>query len=210
MAAVNAKYEFIMVDVGCNRRTSDGGVIANTKFYQLLTKGKLRLLPPAKVRNANTELPYVFIGDEASALRSDFLKPYSALSLDHSNRIYNNYRLSRARRVIENAFGILSNRFRVFHKPIQVCNTENINSIVLASCVLHNYLLRRASQTVRHNEYDSEVIATGEIISGARPNENMINLPHSQQRNSSETAKRDDFKNYFNNEGAVEWQERMI
>jgi hypothetical protein len=61
MAAVNAKYEFIMVDVGCNGRISDGGVIANTKFYQLLTKGKLRLPPPAKVRNANTEFIHTFL-----------------------------------------------------------------------------------------------------------------------------------------------------
>lgn len=197
MAAVNARYEFIMVNVGCNGRISDGGVIANTKFYQLLTKGKLRLPPPEKVDNGNKELAYVFIGDEAFALRSDFLKPYSAVSLDHSRRIYN-YRLSRARRVVENAFGILSNRFRVYHTPIQVCNTANINSIVLATCVLHNYLLRRASHTVSQNEYDSEIIATGEIISGARPNENMINLPHSQQRNSSEMAKRirNDFKDF--------------
>lgn len=51
-------------------------------------------------------LNYVFIGDEAFALRTDFLKPYNQKELDYEKRIFN-YHLSRARRIIENAFGIL-------------------------------------------------------------------------------------------------------
>ena len=39
------------------------------------------------------------------------MKPYSSQKLSDSKRIFD-YRLSRAQRTTENAFGILSNRFR--------------------------------------------------------------------------------------------------
>ena len=44
-----------------------------------------------------------------------------------------NYRLSRARRVVENAFGILTQRFRVFLRPIAV-RFDVSDKIVKASC----------------------------------------------------------------------------
>lgn len=50
-----------------------------------------------------------------------------------------NYRLSRARHVVENAFGIMASRFRIFYTHINV-EPENIDKLVKASCVLHNFL----------------------------------------------------------------------
>ena len=40
---------------------------------------------------------------------------------------------------MENAFGILANRFRVFPSPIQL-EPPNVKEIVLATCALHNFL----------------------------------------------------------------------
>lgn len=134
MGIANSNYEFIMFDVGTNGRISDGGVINNTFFYKALVRGRLNL-PEVNQRN---NLPYVFIGDEAFALRKDFLKPYSVkeLNIERSNF---NKRLSRARRIIENVFGILANRFRIYHTEIGI-SVENINTVVMATCALHNYL----------------------------------------------------------------------
>ena len=56
------------------------------------------------------------------------------------------YRLSRARRVVENAFGILTQRFRVFLRPIAV-RVDVADKIVEASCCLHNLLMRDFSLT---------------------------------------------------------------
>jgi len=50
-----------------------------------------------------------------------------------------NYRLLRARRVVENAVGILTQKFRLFCGRIQL-SPENTEKVVLAACVLHSYL----------------------------------------------------------------------
>ncbi|KAJ8046639.1 hypothetical protein HOLleu_05387 [Holothuria leucospilota] len=63
----------------------------------------------------------------------------------YHQRVFN-YRLSQARRVIENAFGILARRFRVFLKPIPL-QPENAQKVALAACVLHNFLQRHNSSS---------------------------------------------------------------
>lgn len=103
LAIANANYEFVMCDVGTNGRISDGGVLDNTRFGELLIEEKLNLPSPKRPDNSSKTLPYVFVGDEAFALRKDFLKPFSSRELTEERRVLN-YRLSRARRVIEKCF----------------------------------------------------------------------------------------------------------
>lgn len=65
------------------------------------------------------------------------MKPYSeGPNYDEQQRNFN-YRLSRARRVIENAFGRLKARFRILSKRIEF-NIENVPNIVKTCCILHN------------------------------------------------------------------------
>ena len=66
------------------------------------------------------------------------MKPFPGRGLDDFQRIYN-YRLSRARRTTENAFGILSIRWRVFRKPIKA-TVATVEDIIKATICLHNYL----------------------------------------------------------------------
>jgi len=61
-----------------------------------------------------------------------------------------NYRLSQARRVVENAFGILSQKFQIYHRTLQSL-PENVN-IIFATCILHNYL---RDQDVGPSDMDS-------------------------------------------------------
>ena len=49
------------------------------------------------------------------------------------------YRLSRARRTIENAFSILAARWRIFHTPMRA-NIEYAENYTLACLALHNSL----------------------------------------------------------------------
>jgi hypothetical protein len=59
----------------------------------------------------------VFIGDEFFFLRADFLKPLNQRELRTETKAFN-YVLSRASKAVENAFGILGARFKVFHTNI--------------------------------------------------------------------------------------------
>ena len=57
----------------------------------------------------------------------------------HEQHIFN-YRLSRARRTVENAFGIMANRFRVLLTKIML-EPKKAAMVVLAICCLHNMLI---------------------------------------------------------------------
>lgn len=57
--------------------------------------------------------------------------------LDIQKRIFN-YRLSKARRTIENAFGILSPRWRILRNNI--IKVKTVEKIVAATICLHNFV----------------------------------------------------------------------
>jgi len=55
------------------------------------------------------------------------------------------FRLSRARRCIENCFGILASRWRVYRQTI-IANEETINAIIKASVILHNFVKNKETE----------------------------------------------------------------
>lgn len=58
-----------------------------------------------------------------------------------------NYRLSRARITVECAFGRLTSRFRIFHRPIET-SIKTTDKIIRTTCVLHNYLAEMREPSV--------------------------------------------------------------
>lgn len=144
-ALVDADYRFIYVDVGCNGRISDGGVFANSSIFKALEDKSLDIPFGKPLPRREDPLPYFIVGDEAFPLKTYLMKPYPSRQLDLSKRIFN-YRLSRARRVVENIFGILASRLRVFKSTIDM-EPERAQKIVLACCALHNYLRTKTIQS---------------------------------------------------------------
>ena len=141
------------------------------------------------------------------------MKPYGQRGLDMNKRIFN-YRLSRARRVVENAFGILANRFRVYESAFPL-DPEKVEKIVLATCVLHNFLrsksLARAIYTPS-DSLDKEDPKTHEVRDGSWRDDSAPNGMVAMARqcgNRPPTAAKDiqdELKSYFNEQGQVNWQ----
>ncbi|CAH2013161.1 unnamed protein product [Acanthoscelides obtectus] len=147
LALVDYHNNFLFADVGCQGRISDGGVFAHTSFCKTLYAGTLKL-PEESILPGRTEnVPYVFVADDAFALHKHILKLYGGTHENNSPKRTFNYRLSRARRVVENAFGILSSVFRVLRKPI-LLKEDNAALVVLSCVYLHNFL--RRSKTSRN------------------------------------------------------------
>ena len=115
MAVVDASYKFIMVDIGDYGRLSDGSVFASCHLGHAIRNNLLNLPGPRPITTSGKHLPYVFVGDDAFPLRCNLVKPYPRRALTLSENVAN-YRISRARRIVENAFGIATSRFRVFRR----------------------------------------------------------------------------------------------
>ena len=81
------------------------------------------------------------------------MKPYPSRQLSDDERILN-YRLSRTRRVSENASGILANKFRVLDKHIYL-SPEKSTMVTNACIVLHNFLLTRNDVRYNNRQTDS-------------------------------------------------------
>ncbi|KAG8226824.1 hypothetical protein J437_LFUL007103 [Ladona fulva] len=84
---------------------------------------------------------FVAVGDAAFPLLEHLMRPYPGkqANIDRKKRVYN-YWLSRARRVVESAFGILAARWKVFRKAFEI-PMEKVDKVVIATCILHNYLM---------------------------------------------------------------------
>ena len=105
------------------------------------------------------------LGDEAFPLRTNLLKPYSKRKLSLQQKIFN-YRLSRARRVVENAFGILASRFRIFLRPIDL-KVNTTETLIKAACALHNWLRITSPQYFPSGSVDEEDLDNGSVKPGS-------------------------------------------
>lgn len=192
----SADYKFIFVDIGCNGRISDAGVLNRSDLRTVLNNAD-KYFPSDKIIGNNRKLPYSIIGDDAFGLENHVLKPYPYNSTEKSKRIFN-FRLSHARQTIEHSFGILANRFRVLQTQIYL-RPEKVKKIVQVCCVLHNYLLQKNSASV------------DALSNGPKPHSAGDHLPHAP-RNPQRVASavRDSFAAYFTEEGEIPWQGQYI
>jgi len=150
LAVADADSRFIAVDIGDFGSNSDGGVFRRSVFGQRLSNDCLGL--PADEQVANVCLPYVFVADEAFPLSKNLMRPFPGRGLTHQKTIFN-YHLSRARRAVECAFGILAQRFRIYHRKICLL-PDSVVSVVKATVVLHNMLQDVSPETATCNDDD--------------------------------------------------------
>ena len=204
LAVVDASYSFIYVDVGTNGRISDGGVWDGCSLKSAVENGTLDIPPEENLPGTNIPVPHVFLADDAFPLKPYLMKPYPFRNQTEEQRIFS-YRLSRARRTVENAFGILANRFRVFLAPINLHPTK-VEKIVLASVAVHNFLLKENS-----SEYSDSSVSLSSASSRTEAHQLMPLGPRVGGRNC-DVAKtvRQTLTTYFSNSGSVPWQADMF
>lgn len=137
---VDARYRFRFIDVGCNGRANDSTIYKDGFLYNGIKNKSLGIPEKRFLKGKKIKIPYYFIGDDAFSLDQHLMKPYNRNVKLSTAQYALNYRLSRARMVVECAFGLLANRFRIFHRPIEVI-PDTVDKIIMTCCVLHNFLI---------------------------------------------------------------------
>lgn len=178
----DANYKLISIDVGGFGKQSDGGTFYCSDFYKLLTTKKIEIPEPSELPGTNVKAPYVLIADEAYPLLDFVLKPFGGSNLSLEQESFNS-RLSRARKTIECAFGILYSKWRILSKAIET-DIHLADKIIKCACILHNTILDREG----FERHSTEVSIS---MSSVKPGPNF-----GRPQNSAKIA-RDIFMTYF-------------
>ncbi|XP_018372439.1 PREDICTED: uncharacterized protein LOC108767196 [Trachymyrmex cornetzi] len=215
LAICDAHYNFLFVDIGAYGRRSDGGVFKESTFGQKFETSTIKVPKEECIYAGGPLLPYCLVGDEAFPLKPYLLRSYprgGKKTLNADQHVYN-YRLSRARRIIENVFGILASQWRIYRKPI-IARVNTTMSMIKSTICLHNWLHKDSKNDfyVTSDLLDKETI-DGVHIPGSWKTiiENgcaFTDVFNCGTHNSTRKAIRirELFCQYFNNEGAVPWQ----
>ncbi|XP_069610675.1 uncharacterized protein [Ranitomeya imitator] len=195
MAIADANCKFLAVDIGAYGRSNDSQVFKTSPMGHCLY-GDTYDFPPARPLPGTTgpPMPYVCVGDEAFQLSPHLLKPYSSRDLTRTKKVFN-YRLTRARRVVECAFGILTAKWRVLLTAISL-HIRTVDEVVKACVVLHNYVLSKEPVSV-----DDEDLET-----------TLWDYHSSSVRSAGSVSRmRDNFAEYFVSPvGRVPWQDNIV
>lgn len=139
------------------------------------------------------------------------MKPYSCrLPLTTEENLFND-RLSRARRIVQNAFGVMVMKFRIYRTPIYVC-PDKVDKIVKATCALHNLVIK-----ISLRYYVPTRVMDSDDIAGSWRLETRSNYiadfgyQGSNYYTKMAEHRRQKFKKiYFVREGADSWQNSRI
>ena len=139
MAVCDTNYCFSLIDIGQYSSNNDSRVLATSKMGQLCKDNEMNLPSSSKIFESDDfDFTYFLLGDEIFLLKPWLMWQFPGKNATKEERVYN-YRHSRARGCIENAFRILSARWRIFQKKIRA-TVKHFESYTLACLALHNYL----------------------------------------------------------------------
>ena len=211
LALVDADYQFIWANVGSYGSSSDCGIYNRSDLEPALRNGTLGLPQPEPLPHDDRDTPYFMIGDDAFPLRPWMVKPFSHRYLTHDERIFN-YRCSRARRVVENGFGILANRFRCLLSTLPTTPPTTVKIVVACLC-LHN-LMRERYPHLQDADLDRDG-DDGQVIPGAWRDAGVMreveDVGRAPRENREGKQLRTYLKHYYCSEvGSVPWQDAAI
>jgi len=198
MACADADGIFTTIDVGEAGRFSDSAVFRASNLGKLLDTDKLHIPKPTPMPNDAFDFPFYMVGDEAFPLKINLMRPYPKRVLDNEKRIFN-YRMSRGRKSVECAFGMLASKFEIFQKPI-MCHEDTAIKVIKAACILHNF--------IKMVEGHFSVPQISKNQENQCINREMSHSTNNHCSNKSAHELRDYLKKYFlKPENALPWQE---
>ena len=214
LAVVSSDYKFIWVDVSGKGASSDAHIYNESDLRDGLQNNDILGFPQPDPLPGDTEdVPYFLVGDDAFGLRIYMMKPYGSKDLTRKQRIFN-YRLSRARRVVENAFGILANWFQVLLTTM-MHEADTVRLLVKTCVLLHN--LMRTRYPVMQNRLVDFQRPDGVLVPGAwRAGKNLddtrpVNVPGPNRDFRVAKAQRNLIMEWCNSPaGRVPWQDNML
>ena len=212
LALVDGDYKFLWADVGANGSASDCAVFNQCVLKKSIENRKIGFPDPESLPHDDKNMPYFLVGDDAFPLKAWMMKPFAHRNQTHEEAVFN-YRLSRARRIVENCFGILVYRWRCLLGTLQQ-EPDTCKLIVKACLCLHN-LMRLRYPGLQNQDADQED-AKGNLIPGAwRNNAVLDEMRHEQQGGNLGTrdakAQRVYLKCYYNSDaGRVPWQDLVV
>ena len=96
--------------MGTSGRWTDGGTWEHCSLNIAIPNKELQLPPEERLKEFVVPSPYTFVAAEEFPLKTWLMRPIPGAGLhSHTQRVHN-YRLNRARRTIENSFGIMVSR----------------------------------------------------------------------------------------------------
>lgn len=203
LAVVDANCKFIYIDVGSYGKEGDPGIFDRSTLGRMFNNEAL-LPPPCKLPNSDLVLPHVFVGDDAFRLHPNMMKPFSReCAIRENSKAVFNYRLCRARRTSENAFGLLAQVFRIFYTPINLL-PQTVDDVVIVSCCLHNMLRDSFIANAGTSCHDPDPTPDP-------PRDNFISLARARGFAIFQGFQvRDSYAAYFSTDGSIGWQDRQV
>jgi DDE superfamily endonuclease len=184
IAGCDANLKYHMFSCVSSGSTHDSMALEFSAFKTLLDDGFL----PAD---------YYIIGDEAFKCTDQFLVPWSGTGLGLWKDSFN-FHLSRMRQVIERSFGVLTRRWGIFWRPLDVA--FNKWSLIATVCAkLHNFCLDNNVPIADRAECDNFVGDEWEVVLNLSDVDETQEAPN--RRPGGERRQR--FTRMFQQEGIV-------
>ena len=199
---------FIYFSIGHYGSFSDGGIYRDSQLRQYMATSR-ELPESVSLDTTHSVMPHL-VGDDAFPLSGRLMTPYPGRSLTRRQQLFN-YRLSRARRCIESAFGVMASRFRLLHTRL-LMDPDPAAALITSAIILHNISLspyndnRECYLPPLYADSDDR-LGDWRLMNQALPS---INSTRQGRPTRRANEMRDYLTDYFSGSGAVPWQDAAI
>lgn len=163
MAAAESNRRITWAAVGVPGSQNDATVFKFSELGTRINNGNANLPPDRTIPGTDVKTPYYFLGDGGFPVKKNIMVPYvRSACMTYSEKKFNK-KLSGGRQVIECAFGILANKWKILQQPLNF-KLETTNTVVMALVCLHNYIITQQLTSHSNRSYTTIEYHAGEVF----------------------------------------------